>query len=332
MRRRHDVERDPVGRRAEVRVQTRRAGVGRALPGRALADGRAASGCPCSRRCSPGRPSTRCPARRPRRQASAAADREPSARRRRPTVARIRFTPRVSAAAAVSLRRSRRRRISPSRRGRSLRPPSSSPPRSAASTNSDSGILSTTSPFTTRNPWPLPAAMPRSASRASPGPFTTHPMTATRIGAFRPLALERLVHLLREPEHVDLGAAARRARDEIQAPLPQPERLQDRRADLDLLDGVVRERDADRVADPLGEQRPDPDRALHPAHRHRARLGDAEVQRVVALLRELPVGLDHDRAGSSASREILMSKKSSSSRMRASFSADSTSASGVGAP
>ncbi len=110
----------------------------------------------------------------------------------------------------------------------------------------------------------------------------------------QPLALERLVHLLRETEHVHLGATARRARDEIQPALPQTERLQDRRPDLDLLDGIVRERHTDRVADPLGEQRPDPDRALHAAHRHRAGLGDAEVQRVVAFLRELPIGLDHD--------------------------------------
>ena len=101
----------------------------------------------------------------------------------------------------------------------------------------------------------------------------------------------------------------------------QAERLQDRVADLDLLDRVVGERDADRVADPLGEQRADADGALHPADRHRARLGHARgaagsrtSRRAVGRPRSSP-------ARSSASREILMSTKSSSSRIRASLRA-----------
>src|SRR5215475_12896602 len=43
-----------------------------------------------------------------------------------------------------------------------------------------------TSPLTKIWPLPLPDATPRSASRASPGPFTTQPMTATRSGAGNP--------------------------------------------------------------------------------------------------------------------------------------------------
>ena len=89
------------------------------------------------------------------------------------------------------------------------------------------GDLVPTSPFTIRNPWPLPAAIPRSASRASPGPFTTQPMTATRIGDLEALLLERRVDLLGQAEHVDLGPAARRAGHQVEPSLAQPERLQD---------------------------------------------------------------------------------------------------------
>ena len=45
-----------------------------------------------------------------------------------------------------------------------------------------SGTVLTTSPLTKIWPLPLPDATPRSASRASPGPFTTQPITATRNG------------------------------------------------------------------------------------------------------------------------------------------------------
>ena len=73
-----------------------------------------------------------------------------------------------------------------------------------------------------------PLAMPTSASRASPGPFTTQPITATRIGTVNFSLLDRRVDLLRELEDVDLGAAARRARHQVEAALAQAERLQDR--------------------------------------------------------------------------------------------------------
>ena len=50
----------------------------------------------------------------------------------------------------------------------------------------DSGTVLTTSPLTKIWPLPLPDATPRSASRASPGPLTTQPMTATRSGTSMP--------------------------------------------------------------------------------------------------------------------------------------------------
>ena len=54
------------------------------------------------------------------------------------------------------------------------------------STIFDSGTVLMTSPFTKIWPLPLPEATPRSASRASPGPLTTQPMTATRSGTSMP--------------------------------------------------------------------------------------------------------------------------------------------------
>ena len=49
-----------------------------------------------------------------------------------------------------------------------------------------SGTVLMTSPLTKIWPLPLPEATPRSASRASPGPLTTQPMTATRSGTVMP--------------------------------------------------------------------------------------------------------------------------------------------------
>ena len=63
------------------------------------------------------------------------------------------------------------------------------------------------------------------------------------------------------------------------------------------------ERDANRVAQPVGEQRADSDRTLHSTILALARLGHAEMQRVVpseAILLggEEAVGLDHhERVG-----------------------------------
>ena len=62
--------------------------------------------------------------------------------------------------------------------------------------------------------------------------------------------------------HVELQAAAGRAGDQHRAALAQLERLEDLPGDLDLLLGVEGgERDADRVADPVGQQRAEADGA-----------------------------------------------------------------------
>ena len=108
--------------------------------------------------------------------------------------------------------------------------------------------------------------------------------------------LERVLRLARDPDHVDLGAAARRARDEVEAlALAQPHRLEQLTARLRLLDRVGGEREADRVADALGQQRGDPRGRLHQPTGERPGLGDAEVQRVVDGLREQAVRVDHHR-------------------------------------
>ena len=73
------------------------------------------------------------------------------------------------------------------------------------------------------------------------------------------VGLEPALDLGHDGVHVELEPAAGRAGDQHRAALAQVERLEDLPGDLDLLLGVEgRERDADRVADPVGEQRPSP--------------------------------------------------------------------------
>ena len=170
----------------------------------------------------------------------------------------------------------------------------------SASTISSSGTTFTTLPLTNRWPRLRPAAMPRSASRASPGPFTTQPMTATWIGMLQ--AVERGLRLAGHLDDVDLGPAARRAGDEVEAlALAQPERLEQLAPGPRLLDRIGGERVADGVADALGQQRGDAGGGLDQPGRRRPGLGDAEVQRVVDRVGEQPVGLDHERRRSTPS-------------------------------
>ena len=233
----------------------------------------------------------RCPARRRRRKAGPS--RRTPWRRSQPTV-RGSSSPRVYRPPRRSRRGGSAKAASVRARRPARRPPSSLASAISRVTNSDSGILSTTSPFTMRKPCPLPAAMPRSASRASPGPFTTQPMTATRIGAFRPSRSSASFTCFVSPS---TSTSARPHDGQATRSSPRFRKPSDCRIAFPTLTsstGIVRQRHTDRVADPLGEQRADPDRALHAAHRHRTGLGHAEVQRVVALLRELPIGLDHD--------------------------------------
>ena len=91
---------------------------------------------------------------------------------------------------------------------------------------------------------------------------------------------EALLDLLGERLDADVVAAAARAGDQHRAALAEAERLEDLPADLDLLDRVGGEADADRVADPVGEQAAHADGALDRAGERRPGLGDAQVERV----------------------------------------------------
>src|SRR5262249_26383970 len=95
---------------------------------------------------------------------------------------------------------------------------------------------------------------------------------------------QALLDRLGERLHADVVAAARRARDQDRATFAQAERLEDFPGDPDLLDGIRGEADADRVADAVGEQRTEADRALDRAGRGRPGLGDAEMERVRHLV------------------------------------------------
>ena len=113
---------------------------------------------------------------------------------------------------------------------------------------------------------------------ASPGPLTTQPMTATVIGL--PTLVKCCLDLLGQRDQLDLDAAAGGAGDQRGAVLAQAERVEDVPADRYLFRRVRGQRDADRVADALRQQHADADGAAHGAGARRARLGDAEVQRV----------------------------------------------------
>src|SRR5262245_54965898 len=108
-------------------------------------------------------------------------------------------------------------------------------------------------------------------------------------------ALRRLLDLLREPDQVDLGATARRARVDVEDGLAQAHRLEQGVPDADLLPVVARDRDADRVADALREQDAERGRRLENRGLGRAGVRDAQVDRVVAGGGELSIGLDRER-------------------------------------
>src|SRR4051794_25180120 len=107
-------------------------------------------------------------------------------------------------------------------------------------------------------------------------------------------ALEAGGDLVGERVDVDLGAAARRARDDLELARAQVETLQDLDADLDLLDRRGREGDADRVADAPREESTEGRRRLDGALERGAGLGDTEVEGPVAALGEQLVGTHHD--------------------------------------
>ena len=90
--------------------------------------------------------------------------------------------------------------------------------------------------------------------------------------------------------------------------LRMPSALQDLEADADLLLGLGRERDPDRVADPEPEQGADADRALDGAAAQPARLGDAEVQRAVDRVGELLVGGDGEEDVGRLHRHLIFAE------------------------
>ena len=201
----------------------------------------------------------------------------------------------------------------------------------SASTISSSGTTRTTWPFTNR--WPLPrpggdaeVGLPR---LAGPVDDAAHHRDLQRDVA----VLERGHRVARDLDHVDLGAPAARARDEVEAlALAQAERLEQRAPGARLLDRVGGERVADRVADALGEQRADAGGRLHEPGRRRAGLGDAEVQRVVDRLGEQPVRVDHRAGRCSPSPRSSRRRSRPRAKYASSRCAEATSASGVMPP
>src|SRR5712691_1389933 len=106
-------------------------------------------------------------------------------------------------------------------------------------------------------------------------------------------AFELVLHLAGELHQIDVGATARGARDEGEAALAKPERLQDVDADAHLFHRIGRERHADGVADALGQERAQADGGLDRPHTRCPRLGHAEVEGILDLVGERAVRLDH---------------------------------------
>ena len=136
-------------------------------------------------------------------------------------------------------------------------------------------------------------AMPKSASPASPGPFTAQPITATSNACGYAFSRSSTTTArfstptLSRPQDGQAIITGPRSR--------RPSALRISQATSTSSHGIGGERDAERVADPVREQRADPDRALDRARERRSRLGDAEVQRIRHLRGEHPVGADHRR-------------------------------------
>src|SRR5581483_2524416 len=120
--------------------------------------------------------------------------------------------------------------------------------------------------------------------------FATHDCD---VNVFVRVRRHALFDFLRERDEIDVGASARRARDEGHAVLAQPERFQNLQPDAHLLDRIGRQRDADSVSDALGEQRADADGGFDRADSRRPRLGDSQMKRVIDLSGEHAVCLDH---------------------------------------
>ena len=110
-----------------------------------------------------------------------------------------------------------------------------------------------------------------------------------------------------QADQIDVGAAARRTGDEGQAFLFEPERFEDFSADAHFFHRIGGQRNPNRVADAFGEQGAQTDGGFDRADRRRARLGDAQVKRIIDLARRACDRLRSSSSGSEALSEILIS-------------------------
>ncbi len=103
-----------------------------------------------------------------------------------------------------------------------------------------------------------------------------------------------LSHLLHEREQVDLNPATGWTGNEFGAEaLPQAEAIQHLQGVLDFVNVIGGVADAHRVADAVGQQRPQRDDAADSAGFFRPGVGDAQVQRIVEPLGNFRVHVDH---------------------------------------
>ena len=126
-------------------------------------------------------------------------------------------------------------------------------------------------------PEPRPHATPMSAPRASPGPLTSHPMTAT---VHRQLQRgEPALHLARDGDEVDLAAGAGRAAHELGPAATQPQGAQDAPGHRQLVHRVGGQRDPRGCRRcPASSRIPQAHGAFNGALKGRTGLGDTQVK------------------------------------------------------
>ncbi len=105
-------------------------------------------------------------------------------------------------------------------------------------------------------------------------------------------------------DDVEILPRAGWARDDRHAAPPEAERFEHVVADLDLLDRIGGQRDADRVTDARPQQHAEPDRRLDRPAAQTAGLGDPEVQRIVAGFGELLIGGDGEKHVGGLARDL----------------------------
>ena len=106
-----------------------------------------------------------------------------------------------------------------------------------------------------------------------------------------------LLDLLGNADQVDAGAAAGRARDNVDTVLRTADRLQNRPRRINLLDRIVGQGNADGITYAERQQAADTGRRFDRAHVLGARLGHAEVERIMRLFMRQQVGLHGVRHG-----------------------------------